>query len=171
MTSGGKNLPIFLRINWPNLNFVPNFLIFVPRGISVTHFASPGVPLDAPGQDCGYCYRINLLTQNRLWVLNSSYHSSYYFANFCAYYCSAVYELQEGGYQRGNCHCLAVVLRCLSRRSNTCLILVNFVWNLVCQFVCASLVVCAIQIFDLTNCLYFINIHDDFDGDNKKAYM
>ena len=34
------------------LNFVPpNFLIFViPPRISVTHFASPGVPLDAPDQ-------------------------------------------------------------------------------------------------------------------------
>jgi len=44
-------LIIFLRINWPNLNFVPQLIYFTshPR-ISVTYFASPGVPLNAPGQ-------------------------------------------------------------------------------------------------------------------------
>jgi len=43
-------LIIFPTINWPNLNFVPQLPYFCsPPRISVTHFASPGVPLDAPG--------------------------------------------------------------------------------------------------------------------------
>ena len=42
-------LIIFLRINWRNFCPPPNLLIFAsPPRISVTHFASPRVPLDAP---------------------------------------------------------------------------------------------------------------------------
>jgi len=47
-------LIIFLRIKGPNLNFVPNVLILPPPPrISVTHFASPGLPLDAPIKEFG----------------------------------------------------------------------------------------------------------------------
>ena len=49
MTSGGNNFNYIPENRLTKLNFVPQLLIFGPLRITVTHFASPGVPLDAPG--------------------------------------------------------------------------------------------------------------------------
>ena len=63
----------------PTKNYVapPNFLIFAPR-ISVTHFASPGMPLDAPVFLClsGYvpvCNYVNLFPGGSFFSLTAFY--------------------------------------------------------------------------------------------------
>jgi len=53
MTSGGNNFNYFpenqLTTDGDVRPLSPNFFVLSPLKISVTHFALPGMPLDAPG--------------------------------------------------------------------------------------------------------------------------
>jgi len=61
MTSGGNNFNYFPENQLAKFKVCPaNFLIFVPPRISVTHFATLWVPLDALAWQGGSCTLVSL---------------------------------------------------------------------------------------------------------------